>query len=418
MSGVGVSSNLRIARPAIVLFLVAACARNPHGRGFDSQSVVVELGRVADPSPDRWRGMTNIFFSTVPPGLRDSVRLGATRVNVELAEVVRGDGLATIYAARFKTPGSDDVHYVVDTDGDLDFVEEQHLAFRQQNGVAVADLEIDVRSVSGAHRTVSYQVLLGERGYTYARIAEYRAGRARVGDREYAVRLRSASRDHPFYGPDAGTVFLIDLDGDGRVAEQVSVAAQGPPSSAEEVAPGVPFLLEGRPYEVAELDSAGSRLVLRPSAVKVAAAAGFVAPEFTARLLSGSTYRLSDDRGKVVLVEFWSVDCQYSEHARPALNQLASRVPAGGFRWVALARENDGDGVRRHLESHLMNATVALHDSLGWARYNPAVATPLFYVIDGNGIVRFRALGASAVDAVSAKVDEFLDSIRIRRARR
>jgi hypothetical protein len=211
-------------------------------------------------------------------------------------------------------------------------------------------------------------------------------------------------------------VFLLDLDGDGSIAEQAAAAAQGPPSSAEEVAPGAPFLLAGRPYEVAELDSAGSRLVLRPSAMKVAAVAGFVAPELTARLLSGTTYRLSDDRARIVLVEFWSVDCQYSERARPALNQLASRIPAGRFRWVAVARENDGGAVRRHLESHPMSAAVALHDSLGWALYNPAGATPLFYVIDWDGVVRFRAVGASAVGAVSAKVVELLDSVPVRRA--
>lgn len=51
-------------------------------------------------------------------------------------------------------------------------------------------------------------------GYVYARIAEYRAGRARLGGHDYDVRLRNASRNHPFYGPDDGTVFLIDLDGD------------------------------------------------------------------------------------------------------------------------------------------------------------------------------------------------------------
>jgi hypothetical protein len=63
-----------------------------------------------------------------------------------------------------------------------------------------------------------------------------------------------------------------------------------------------------------------------------------------------------------------------------------------------------------------MSAAVALHDSPGWALYNPAGATPLFYVIDGDGVVRFRAVGASAVGAVSAKVVELLDSVPVRRA--
>jgi thiol-disulfide isomerase/thioredoxin len=359
--------------------------------------------------------LSNIFFHAVPAGLRDSLRLGPTWSDVELAEVVQGDRLLTVYAARFKTPGRDDVHYVVDTDGDLDFVEEQPLVFREQNGMTVADLDIAVRSVSGTRRTVSFQVLLAQDGYTYARIAEYRAGRASVDGRDYAVRIRSAFRGTPFYGSDAGTVFLLDLDGDGNIAEEGAVAAQGPPSSAEEVRPGTPFVFAGSQYEIAEIDSAGTRLVLRPSSEKVAAAVGFIAPELTARLLSRAPYRLSEDRGRIILIEFWSVDCPYSERARPTLNALASKVPTGRFRWIAMAREDDRDTIQHHLASHPMGATVALRDSLGWARYNPEGGSPLFYVIDESGVVRFRALGASAVEAVSAKVVALLDSASARK---
>jgi thiol-disulfide isomerase/thioredoxin len=168
---------------------------------------------------------------------------------------------------------------------------------------------------------------------------------------------------------------------------------------------------------MASLDSAGSKLELRPSAVKVAPVVGFVAPELAAPLLSGATYRLSEDRGRIVIVEFWSVDCLPSERARPALNALAARLPADRFRWVAMARESNRGLVQPHLDSLPMNATVLLNDSLSWVRYNPDFSTPLFYVIDADGIVRFRARGVSTVNAVSAKVAELLNAAAVRGAR-
>jgi len=402
----------------VILFFVAACTDVSRGRAPDSQPVVVELHRVADPAPaDRWWGMYNIFFHDVTPAMRDSLRLGASWTGVELAEVAHGDGLATVYGARFKTAGSGKVQYVVDTDGDRDLAEEQPLSFHVLKGADVADVAVEVRSRSGTRRLVPYQVLLAD-GYSYARIAEYLMGSARLTGHENAVRLRSASADNPFYALDGSTTIHIDQVGDGRIAEQTVADAQGAPAAADEVQPGSPFMLAGRPYELASLDSSGTRLVLRPSAVRVAAVAGFVAPELTTRLLSGAAYPPADDRRRIVLVEFWSVNCPWSERARPALNTLARRLPADRFRWVAVAREADSRVVQRHLETHPMSATVALYDSLTFARYDPEPATPLFYVIDGSGVVRFRALGASTVETVAAEVTRLLDSATVSETRR
>jgi hypothetical protein len=369
-----------------------------------SPTLVVKLQRITDRAPSRWAGMSNIFFDSIPPAIRDSVRLDKSWTDVQLADVVSGDGLVTVYAARFKLPGAADTQYVVDTNGDLDFTNEQPLTFRIVNDLRVADLDIDVRAKAGTRRRVPYQVLLGD-GYTYARIAEYDGGVLRLAGREYAVKIRSAFRNYPFHARNEGTLLFIDLDGDGRIAEYPDGTARGLGFGPEQVDISAPFLLAGRAYEVATIDSAGSQLVLRPSDVRVAAVVGFQAPDFTAQLPSGVKYQLTGDRGKVTLIEFWSVECAFSETARAALNELAKRQEGSGFTWVALARENDARIVQRHLVSHPMNATVALYDSAAWAVYNPSVATPLFYVIGQDGQVELKALGASAVQGVATKVE-------------
>jgi hypothetical protein len=200
--------------------------------------------------------MTNIFFDSIPSAIRGSVRLDRSWTDVQLADVVSGDGLVTIYAARFKRPAAADTQYVVDTNGDLDFTNEQPLVFRSVNTLRVADLDIDVRTKAGTRRHVPYQVLLGD-GYTYARIAEYGAGVAQLGRREYAVKVRNAYRNHPFYVRNEGTVLFLDMDGDGRIAEYPDGTARGLGFGPEQVDINSPFLLAGQPYEILEIDSAG-----------------------------------------------------------------------------------------------------------------------------------------------------------------
>ncbi|HMG13090.1 MAG TPA: TlpA disulfide reductase family protein, partial [Gemmatimonadaceae bacterium] len=154
--------------------------------------------------------------------------------------------------------------------------------------------------------------------------------------------------------------------------------------------------------EVADLDSMGSRLVVRQTKTRVAAVENFKAPQIVATTLNGRKYQLSK-RSDVVLVEFWSVSCGFCEKARPAANELAD-AERGKLTWLAIAHETDRVEIERFLAAHPMNATVALYDSAAWTTYNPSGVTPLFFVVDKKGVIRFRAAGASAIDAVAATV--------------
>lgn len=364
-------------------------------------NLVVRLNRAVDslPSP---AGLTNIFFAAPPPEIQRAMRTGEGWTAIQTADVVMGDGLETVYAARFKTTGSDEMHYVVDTAGKLDFAHGQPLTFESHPHLLVAHIDLDVRATRGTRRRIPYQILVSDDGYTYARIAEYLIGNIRVGGRDYATKVRSSDRDEPFYSPGPGTVFLIDLDGNGEIAEKPSVTSNGAPASAEQVMALTPFMLGRQAWEVADIDSTGSRLIVRRTKTTVAAVENFKAPQLVVRTLRGPSYRLSKESG-IVLIEFWSVSCGFCEKARAAANELA-RTGHGTFTWLAVARENDHAEIEHFLAAHPMNATVALYDSTAWTTYNPSGVTPLFVVVDKNGVIQFRGAGASAIDPVAAKV--------------
>ena len=367
--------------------------------------IQVPLHRVGDHSRVHWfRGLTNIFFEPVPPALRGAVRLGERWSAVEIADVVKSDGLRTISVVRFRTPERDEFHYVVDTAGTLDFVHGHALTFRRDGDAKVADVELDIQSIAGAHRRLPYQIILADR-YTYARIAEYRRGRLHANGRDYALQVLSASRNDPFYGPTPNTMFLIDLNGDGKLEDKASVTGADGPAGAEQVLPRTPFLLGGRAFEVADVDSGGTRLVIRPSSATTAAVVNFKAPELVTETLGDRRYQLSLQRDSVVLIEFWSTSCGFSEKVRPALNELVTALRGTPFTWVAVAREQDPEELHHYLAEHPISGTVARFDSTAWATYNPMGMTPLFILVDRDGVVRLRAAGANAVTAVTRRVN-------------
>ena len=395
-----------------VLAIVTACAHNAKVLGTpladpSATELRVPLTRVEDRSPERWRGLSNVFFDSIPKSRRDSMRLSPEWRHIEAAEVVAGPGLHTILALRFLIGASLDTTYLVDTEGTFDFLRAPPLSFERRGTVRVANVDVVVRPERGAPRTLPYQFLVSDDKYTYARIAEYRTGLVSVGGRYFAVVVRNRGRNNPFFAPDAGTVFLIDQDGDGNIAERATLTVNGEPAAAEQVMPFRPFFILGKPFEVTTIDSTGSLLRIRPAARTTAVSPNFRAPDLHARLLAGGELRLSQLRGRVVLLEFWATDCAFSERVRNAANQLATQS-GEALTWIAMSKESDRGSVEQHLATYPMRGTVVLADSTAWADYNPEMATPHFVVIDRRGVVRFIATGATAIDVVAAQVTRLL----------
>ena len=401
-----------------ILTLLSACVQSRVGglaAPAATSDLTVALTTVPDLAPDRWRGISNIFYSTnydsVTGPLRESLRMPASWTGAALDDVVRNRELRPVRVMRFRTAADTALQFAIDTTGDGDFTKAPVLSFTRRGRLLVAGIELTVRARTGSQRRVPYQILRSDDGYTYARIAEYRSGRVDVDGSSYAVRVRSASRGEPFYAPNAGTVFLVDLDRDGTFAETASLTVDGRPIAAEQVLASMPFELDGRLYEIVAIDSAGSTLRVRPSNRVVAGAINRRAPELRAKTIAGGEVRLSRQKGKVVLISFWATNCQYSERVRGTINDLVAKHGAK-VTWLAIAKDTSRADIAEYLLKSPIHGIATMPDSGAWATYNPAGATPVFVLVDARGIVRFRAEGATAISAVAAKLDQLVSSIR------
>jgi thiol-disulfide isomerase/thioredoxin len=64
------------------------------------------------------------------------------------------------------------------------------------------------------------------------------------------------------------------------------------------------------------------------------------APDFTAKDITGKDVKLSDYRGKVVLLNFWASWCGVCKTEKPALNAMAADMASDDFVVIALASDH------------------------------------------------------------------------------
>ena len=113
--------------------------------------------------------------------------------------------------------------------------------------------------------------------------------------------------------------------------------------------------------------------------------------------LQGRLHRLSDYRGKIVIINFWSAECPHSERADRYLLGLLERWD-GEVALLSIA-SNRNESIQlleeaartRGLPIVLVDAEQTVADSYG------AQTTPHAFVVDREGVLRYRG----AVDDVT-----------------
>ena len=120
------------------------------------------------------------------------------------------------------------------------------------------------------------------------------------------------------------------------------------------------------------------------------------APDFELPDLQGKLHRLSDHRGRIVIINFWSAECPHSERTDSSTMACLAKWGEGVVMLPIAANRSESAQVveeaakTRRLPTVLMDAEQVVTD-----RYE-AVATPHVFVIDREGILRYRG----AVDDV------------------
>jgi peroxiredoxin len=114
------------------------------------------------------------------------------------------------------------------------------------------------------------------------------------------------------------------------------------------------------------------------------------AANFTLRDANGATVKLSDYRGKVVLLNFWATWCGPCTLEIPWFIEFEQQYKTQGFAVVGVSMDEDGwNAIKPYVTAHKMNYRVLLGDDSVSQLYGGVDSLPTTFIIDREGRVAF-----------------------------
>jgi len=135
--------------------------------------------------------------------------------------------------------------------------------------------------------------------------------------------------------------------------------------------------------------------LIRPSRQKLA-------EDFTVRLAGGTRLRLADQRGKVVLINFWATWCPPCREEMPAMERLWKQHRENGFVLVAVSVDAKTDLVAPFVGEHKLTFPIAIDPDMDVANRYGVKGLPSSFIVDPQGNMAALALGPRAWDGDAA----------------
>lgn len=116
------------------------------------------------------------------------------------------------------------------------------------------------------------------------------------------------------------------------------------------------------------------------------------APDFTRSDIAGKTVRLSEYRGKVVLLNFWATWCPPCLDEIPAFSTWQQEYRAEGLQVVGVSMDDDIQPVQRAVIRYHVVYPVVMSDDKLVKLYGGVLGLPLSFIIDPSGriVARFQ----------------------------
>ncbi len=131
---------------------------------------------------------------------------------------------------------------------------------------------------------------------------------------------------------------------------------------------------------------------------------GQPAPNFALTDLTGKEHKLSDFKGKNVLVVFWATWCGPCRMEIPHLIELRNTVSEGELAMLAISNENP-TLVKNFVAKAKINYTVLIDQGNLPAPYNAVNAIPSGFFIDRQGRIKLATTGLVSLKEIKAILD-------------
>lgn len=120
---------------------------------------------------------------------------------------------------------------------------------------------------------------------------------------------------------------------------------------------------------------------------------GQPAPNFELDLLDGQRYRLQDQRGSVVVLDFWASWCGPCMQTMPEVDRIVGQYGAQDIQLLAINLQESAEKIQQALQRLKLTTTIALDRAGVVAERYGATAIPQTVVIDRQGNVTHLFIG-------------------------
>ena len=167
------------------------------------------------------------------------------------------------------------------------------------------------------------------------------------------------------------------------------------PTTVDQATSGETPAAVDQPQELVPTTSAVQNLEMKPEV-------GYQAPDFALQTLDGQVLKLSELRGRPVIISYWATWCVPCKQELPILQKLSQEYPASSLQILTInAIEQDiVENVQGLVAQMGLTMPVLLDQQNQFQSAYKQLFFPTSYYIDQNGVIRFIKLG----DASEAEI--------------
>jgi peroxiredoxin len=131
---------------------------------------------------------------------------------------------------------------------------------------------------------------------------------------------------------------------------------------------------------------------------------GKEAPDFTLTDLNGKEHKLSDYKGKEVMLVFWATWCGPCRIEIPHIVELRKSISEDKLAILAISNESE-EVVKNFVQTNNLNYTVLISKSTLPEPYSLVTGIPSSFFINSEGKIKFGTMGTIDLNVMKAIVE-------------